>query len=179
VSSKLIDDSEAPAGRPSGNVRPRFVRGARRDERGGMRLWRIPGARRLPGLLAEVEQDLVLFDSWGGRFSDNPRALSEALHRRGAPLHQVWVRSARADGPSWATKVLTGSREHLACMRRARYIVANNTLPGFFRKRRSTTYLQTWHGTPLKRIAFDMPFDHSRQERAYLSHLDVLKQEVE
>jgi CDP-glycerol glycerophosphotransferase len=52
--------------------------------------------------------------------------------------------------------VRPGSLAHLEQLGRARYIVSSNVLPGYFRKKRATSYLQTWHGTPLKRIAFDM-----------------------
>jgi CDP-glycerol glycerophosphotransferase len=34
-------------------------------------------------------------------------------------------------------------------------VVTNRQLPNNYRKRPGTTYLQTWHGTPLKRIGFD------------------------
>ncbi len=39
-------------------------------------------------------------------------------------------------------------------MGRARYLVSNSTALGFHRKRRGTTFVQTWHGTPLKKIGF-------------------------
>jgi len=136
-----------------------------------MRLGRIPGARRVPAYLRAVEDDVVLFDSWAGRVSDNPRAISEALHRRGSPLRQIWVRTAGAPAPAWASGVTPGTTSHLTALGSAGWIVANNTLPGFWRKDRRTTYVQTWHGTPLKRIAFDIPHDTTRRHRRYLAHL--------
>jgi CDP-glycerol glycerophosphotransferase len=39
----------------------------------------------------------------------------------------------------------------------ARYLVNNANFPFYYRKRDGQTYVQTWHGTPLKRIGNDMP----------------------
>jgi len=123
-----------------------------------MQVARLPGVRRAIQAAGPIKRDVVLFDSWGGRFSDSPRAVSEELHRRGADIEHVWVldEAGRADAPGWATAVRPQSTGHLQHLGRARYVVANNSLPGYFRKRAGSTYLQTWHGTPLKRIAFDI-----------------------
>jgi len=122
-----------------------------------MNAGRLPGLRRIPPLMRRVDPDVVLFNSWGGRVADNPRAVAEELRRRDAPLEHVWVLAEGSQAPEGATVVRPGSVAHLEQLGRARYIVSSNVLPGYFRKKRATSYLQTWHGTPLKRIAFDMP----------------------
>jgi CDP-glycerol glycerophosphotransferase len=128
---------------------------------------RLPGLRRLPQALGPVQEDTVLFDSWRGEFSDSPRAISEELHRRGAEIRHVWVLDpARAgDVPSWVEPVAPDTRGYLSMLGRARYLVANRTVPGFHRKRRGTTFLQTWHGTPLKKIGFETRWRDSRGGR--------------
>ena len=128
---------------------------------------RLPGLRRLPQAVGPVLENTILFDSWRGEFSDNPRAISEELHRRGTEHEQVWVIDpARAgDVPDWVVPVAPGSTRHLTMLGRARYLVANRTAPGFHHKRRGTTFLQTWHGTPLKRIGFETRWDDSRASR--------------
>src|SRR4051794_17105270 len=52
---------------------------------------RLPGVRRIPPLTRRVRPDVVLFNSWGGKLADSPRAISEELHRRDAPFERVWV----------------------------------------------------------------------------------------
>ena len=123
-----------------------------------MPLERVPGLRQLPALLARRERGLVLFDSWRGSYSDNPRAISEKLHELRPELGQVWVADREAPKliPPWAGTVRPGSRAYLAALGRAAYVVGNTGMPGYYRKPRGTRYLQTWHGTPLKRIAFDL-----------------------
>lgn len=131
----------------------------------------MPGVRRVPPLLRGVEQDLVLFQSWGGQCSDNPRAIAEELRRRNAPLRQTWVLEDGGAGADATRAVRPGSRQYLEALGRAGYIVSNGTLPGYFRKKPATTYLQTWHGTPLKRIGFDIVRPSFRRANRYLRDL--------
>ncbi|WP_420884839.1 CDP-glycerol glycerophosphotransferase family protein [Actinomadura geliboluensis] len=35
-------------------------------------------------------------------------------------------------------------------------MITNHCLPGWYMKREGQTYVQTWHGTPLKRIGHDL-----------------------
>jgi CDP-glycerol glycerophosphotransferase len=75
------------------------------------------------------------------------------------------------DLPGWVEPVAPGGRTHLAMMGRAGHLVSNSTVLGFHRKRPGTTFLQTWHGTPLKRIGFDIPQDGSRAARQAVATL--------
>jgi len=68
--------------------------------------------------------------------------------------------------------VAPGTMSHLSMLGRARYLVANRTAPGYHRKRRGTTFLQTWHGTPLKKIGFETRRDDSRDARQALRTLE-------
>src|SRR3954454_6564440 len=101
---------------------------------------------------------IVLFTSWQGLFySDNPRALSEQLRLRAEPLEHVWgVGEHTGPVPGDVRTVRRGSGEQLAALRNARYIVSNDTIHDAFAKAPDARYLQTWHGTPVKRIAFDV-----------------------
>jgi CDP-glycerol glycerophosphotransferase len=114
----------------------------------------------------------VLFESWHGSYSDNPRALSEELLRRSSPLRQAWVLPKRPVGlPEAVTVVAPRTRRYLEHLGRARYLVSNDTMPGYFFKKRGCTYLQTWHGTPLKRIGFDIARPAFRDSRRTLYNL--------
>ena len=147
-----------------------------------MRLERFPGLRQLPGLLRRPQDDVALFESWAGTHSDNPRAISERLHERRPDVRQVWVANAAAEAtvPEWATTVRPASRQYLAALGVARYVVANTHLPAYFRKRSGCLYLQTWHGTPLKRIGLDIPNPGDGIGERYLEilRIDVAKWDV-
>jgi CDP-glycerol glycerophosphotransferase len=105
-----------------------------------------------------VDEPIALFTSWQGLFySDNPRALSEQLGDRDEPLARVWVVDERTGPvPGDVHTVRRGSAAHHEALERARYIVSNDTIHDVFVKAPGARYLQTWHGTPLKRIAFDV-----------------------
>jgi CDP-glycerol glycerophosphotransferase len=103
--------------------------------------------------------DAVLFESFGGRtIGDSPLALSRELHRQGDPRPQFWsVACLSTPVPEWATPVLRYSRRWYELLARTNLLVNNNNWPWFFRKQSHQTYVQTWHGTPLKRIGNDVP----------------------
>ena len=138
-----------------------------------VRLERVPGVRQVPALLARRRDDLVLFDSWRGTYSDNPRAISEALRTHRPDLEQVWVTDDATTRflPPWATHVRPGSRAYLSALGRASYVVSNTGMPGYYRKPHGASYLQTWHGTPLKRIAFDLEGPPFKGDRKFFRRL--------
>jgi CDP-glycerol glycerophosphotransferase len=107
---------------------------------------------------AQAVRDMIVFDSMGGkRYSCSPRAIFEELRRREPDLEFVWTSADGQFPPSeGARTVLKNSREHYEALARARVVVANSRMHPWYRKRDGQTYLQTWHGTPLKTLAFDL-----------------------
>lgn len=99
---------------------------------------------------------IALFDSWRGRYGDNPRALSEELGRRHPDVRRVWVLQEGQPVPDGVTAVRPFSLAHAYHMRRADYVFANNQMPNVYRKARRTTYVQTWHGAgAFKKVGWD------------------------
>jgi CDP-glycerol glycerophosphotransferase len=126
-------------------------------ERGGypQRLLRteVYSARR-----REELRDVVLYECFGGlEYSDDPRAIHEELVRRRAPLEHLWVvRDGRCNVPGTAEPVREGSKEYYEAYARARYVVANDHWPSFALRRPEQTWLQTWHGPPLKLLGQEL-----------------------
>jgi len=79
--------------------------------------------------------------------------------------------------PSALHVVLSGTEEYFEALARCRYVVFNDDMQPEFRKRDGQVYLQTWHGTPLKKIGFDIGKPQFASGTAYLDHLaaDVAK----
>ena len=67
--------------------------------------------------------------------------------------------------------MLRGTREYFDALARSRWIVSNDDMQLPFRKRDGQFYLQTWHGTLLKRIGFDVANPQFISGTAYLDHL--------
>ena len=111
-----------------------------------------------PKLRQRPLRDAVLYNSFTGRqYSDSPRAVHEELVARGLPLTHAWVvTDGQAAIPDTAESIGLWSRAWYEALATSRYIVTNQHLPEWFRKRDGQVVVQTWHGTPLKRIGFDI-----------------------
>lgn len=103
-------------------------------------------------------RDTVLYSSFDGRqCSDSPRAVHRELASRDVPLDHVWVvRDQQAELPPGVRAVTLWSAEWHEALARSRYIVTNTQLPDFFERAEGQYVVQTWHGTPLKRIGRDL-----------------------
>jgi CDP-glycerol glycerophosphotransferase len=104
-----------------------------------------------------VHAGTAVFLSWRGRWSDSPRAISAELLRRNSPIRQVWVlEDGAGEPPAVVERVAPGSPEEAEALAGARWVVSNDTLTMDWRKRPDCFYLQTWHGTPLKKLGYDI-----------------------
>ena len=100
----------------------------------------------------------VLYSSFDGRqYSDSPRAVHEELARRDSGLEHLWVvRDQQAAVPAGVRAVALNSAEWHDALARSRWIVTNTQLPEWFERAAGQFVVQTWHGTPLKRIGRDL-----------------------
>ncbi|WP_017588464.1 bifunctional glycosyltransferase/CDP-glycerol:glycerophosphate glycerophosphotransferase [Nocardiopsis ganjiahuensis] len=100
----------------------------------------------------------ILFDSYSGKqFSDSPRDMYEELRRRGVDTPMSWmVRQRQLALPHGLTEVRTASQEYFEALARTEFIVSNTHVPLWFEKQPGQKVVQTWHGSMLKRIGFDI-----------------------
>jgi CDP-glycerol glycerophosphotransferase len=129
--------------------------------------------RRYPAMRRRPLRDAVLFNSFTGRqYSDSPRAIHEDLVARGTPVEHLWVvRDGQVALPPTARPVRLSGTDWYDAFATCRYIVTNQHLPEWFRRREGQVVVQTWHGTPLKRIAHDIT-DVRFADPTYLRRLD-------
>lgn len=103
-----------------------------------------------------IQEDLVLFESFLGKaYAGNPRYIYEELLRCRPDLQCVWAYNGKNHIPGNPHVVTRGSAEYYKLLAQAKYRVNNIRFPVNGRKD-ETIYLQTWHGTPLKRLSFDI-----------------------
>ena len=111
-----------------------------------------------------ANQKLVMFESFlGKQYSCNPRAIYEYLEQNHPDYKLLWSVDKRYSEDfkrKGIPYVERFSIKWLFCMARARYWVSNSRLPLWIPKPGHTVYLQTWHGTPLKKLAMDMDEVH-------------------
>ena len=106
-----------------------------------------------------VDRSIALFETFDGKScSDSGRAISDVLGVKLPGLRRYWtIADFSVSVPANCTPVLRESPEWFHLLATAGYLVNNNNFPHYFRKRPEQYYLQTWHGTPLKRIGADTP----------------------
>ncbi len=111
-------------------------------------------------------EDLIVFESGlGTQYADSPRYLYEELVRRGDQRRKVWVYHRKLPGNNPRTKVVRRlSPGYFWYLARAKYWVNNQNFPHYLRRRRNGVFIQTWHGTPLKRMLLDLEQVHGRDE---------------
>lgn len=102
----------------------------------------------------------IVYSCFRGMFADNPRALYDALVARDdLDATHTWMCTAATQPtfPPGVTTVVYGTPESIAALESADLVIANDCISREWQKSPRTTYLQTWHGTPLKRIHHDAP----------------------
>ncbi|SIT71915.1 CDP-glycerol glycerophosphotransferase family protein [Microbacterium sp. RU33B] len=110
-------------------------------------------------------ENAVFFESFYGRnASCNPLAIDRELARRAPGITRYWsVVDLSVQVPEGAIPVVEGSPDWWRARGSSRLLVVNDWLRRRFVRRRGQVVLQTWHGTPLKRLALHRPgFDLRR-----------------
>ncbi len=114
--------------------------------------------------LLPKKKNLVVFESFHGKqYSDSPRAVYEYMKVNEPEYQLIWSADRRyySELKSKGLPVVRRfSVKWLMVMTRAKYWVTNTRIPNWIPKPKGTEYLQTWHGTPLKRLAVDMEEVH-------------------
>lgn len=106
------------------------------------------------------DRKLIIFESFNGRqISDNPKAIYEYIKREKPEYKLIW--SVDKDFSKYINDaeveyIVRFSLKWLLKFTRAKYWVTNSRFPLWFSKNKDTVYVQTWHGTPLKRLGGDI-----------------------
>ncbi|WP_309103221.1 CDP-glycerol glycerophosphotransferase family protein [Microbacterium sp.] len=114
---------------------------------------------------AGATENAVFFESFYGQsVGCNPRAIDRELAAQAPAVRRYWsVTDLSVAIPDGAIAVVEGSPEWWRARGAARLLVVNDWLRRRFSRKAGQTVLQTWHGTPLKRLALHRPgFDPRR-----------------
>lgn len=107
-----------------------------------------------------IKKKVILFESNLGRnYTGNPRAIYEEMVRQGLDQQYecIWFFENPRKKIKGNAKVVKRARlQYLYYMAIAKVWVFDCRQPEFLIKRKETSYIQTWHGTPLKKLALDM-----------------------
>ena len=114
-----------------------------------------------------VDDKTVIFTSFHGRgYSDNPKAIYEEMIKdpRFKDFTFIWAikkhKQKNIEIPD-AKIVEYFSVPYFYYISKAKYWIFNYKMPMYIEKKKNQVYLQTWHGTPLKRLAHDIQVDEN------------------
>src|SRR5699024_4905372 len=109
-----------------------------------------------------LKSKVIVFESFRGKYySDNPKNIYEYLKANNYDYTYVWiVKNRRVEIPGKPERVKRFSLRYYYYLARAKYRVMNSRLSRNLQKPNGVVYLQTWHGTPLKKLALDMDEVH-------------------
>lgn len=110
-----------------------------------------------------TDKSIVMFESYLGRsYSCSPKALYESMlkDKKYDNFKYIWAfidpEKEEFLLKNKNTKVVQyGSKEYFRAYAKAKYWITNSRIPEFIKKRKDQIYVQTWHGTPFKKIGFD------------------------
>ena len=114
-----------------------------------------------------IEPNTILFESRdGASFTDSPLALY--LYLLDTPEYNdytfYWTYTDKSQEQIATLKkdkrvqfVKRNSDAYLKALTTCQYAINNSTFQNFYVKKEGQTYINTWHGTPLKKMGFDIP----------------------
>ncbi len=97
----------------------------------------------------------ITFEAWRGRYSDSPRAVSEALAAASADVRLTWVLDGATPAPPGVRPVARYRARHLAALLSSDYWITTDIITKPVPRRPSSVYIQTWHGSPIKKVGLD------------------------
>ena len=108
---------------------------------------------------ASVKENWVFCESFFGKsYSDSPKYVYEYLQKNYPDRYRfIWVIDKKGTKiPYKHTKVKRFSIPYCYYLARCKYYIFNSRQPVWIQKREGNVFLQTWHGTPLKKLVFDL-----------------------
>lgn len=127
-----------------------------------------------------VDKKVMIFSSYTGKnFSCNPKAIYEAIiqDKRFKDYKFIWAfKDVNENTVNGTMNVKYGSLKYLYYLSIAKYWIFNAKMPGYYIKKKEQIYLQTWHGTPLKKLAKDIDIgDNSKFYRSQITKDEMFK----
>ncbi len=130
-------------------------------------------------LFIRVDDKLILINSFAGRkYDDSPKAIFEEMKRdkRFEGYKIVWAfhepDKFEVEG---AEKIKTDCFKYFATALKARVWVTNSSVErGLHFKRKKTFYLNTWHGTPIKKMGSDITSGNTSFDTKSAYNFDVM-----
>lgn len=119
-------------------------------------------------IFTKTDKKLVLLEAYMGRqYSCSPKAIYLQMtgDSRFDDFKFVWAFREPEDFKYLeknrnTTVIKSGSADYYRCLSAAKYWVVNSRIDEAVLKKRGQVYIQCWHGTPLKKLGYDISMTH-------------------
>lgn len=131
----------------------------------------------------KIKKNTILYEVRDGQsIVDSPYTMFRYMVENSAfnNFHHIWVvanennpiiqeiKNRYADQVEFVTR---NSKKYVDWLLSAEYLINNATFQSFFSKKEGQVYINTWHGTPLKHMGFDIPGDPSHSQNVLRNFL--------
>lgn len=110
--------------------------------------------------LLPIQKDMIVFESNMGRnYTGNPKCIYEEMVKSGLDKKYrcyIMLDDLTTVVPGSAKKIKRTRTHYFFIMGVAGILVCDSRQPKYIIKRKDARFIQTWHGTPLKKLALDM-----------------------
>ncbi|MDR0911304.1 MAG: CDP-glycerol glycerophosphotransferase family protein [Methanobrevibacter sp.] len=122
----------------------------------------------------EMDENLVFIESFNSKnYAGNPKYIYEKMLERGLDKKYkfVWSYSGKEKIKGDPILVRRASKDYYEYLAKAKYWI-NNIVFAPHLKREGNIYLQTWHGTPLKRLGYDIDLEGPEKDAREYNYRD-------
>ena len=125
--------------------------------------------------LLPLKERYVFESGVGVQYSDAPKSIYEELIKVKPDAECIWFYNKTSFIHPMTTKVVKRlSPDYYYYLATSKYWINNQNFPHYITKRKKTVYLQTWHGTPIKKMLFDLKKVYGREE-GYIQRVENAK----
>lgn len=114
--------------------------------------------QRLAGIVPLNGNHVLVETNMGALPADSPLSVVTALIKEQPHLkvfYSTTVAAYKLPEDSQFEFVRRNSLKYFWLLKTSKYLIDNQGFPTYFSRREGQVYLQTWHGTPLKRLGYD------------------------
>lgn len=132
-----------------------------------------------------IEENTILYESRDGKsITDNPYAIFKFLLNNSeySQLKHIWsVQSTEElkevinqyQNYTNVSFVVRNTKEYMKALATSKYLINNATFQPFLISREEQIYINTWHGTPLKTMGFNIPGNPSGSKNVVRNFLNT------
>lgn len=110
----------------------------------------------------KTDNKMIIFESYNGRsYADSPKFMYEYMikQKQFSDFKFVWA-FKNIENRTFENKntivVKKNSKKYYKYYSLSKYWVVNSLVPEYIMKKKNQIYIQTWHGTPLKKLRYDI-----------------------